>query len=165
MVKSALSQDNPAAKTNDTNTITQEPYSSPVDKVVVQAKIIEINVKLERNIAPTSFGLFLKFLYTGQVQFEDDVDVYHLLHLATWFEVDLLLKKCFLYLKKNLRVENATDYLDIADYYKAIELKEEILNFMARNAEAICSHAKWLSFVKFLPEVAVEAMKRMVTCV
>ena len=162
-VKWAQSQENRIAETSYPNINQKHPAQNTLARFS-EKKIVTIDVKPEHTISPAIFGQFLGFIYTGQVLIGDDVNAECLFYVASLFEVDSLKVKCLLYFFTNLKVENAARYLYTAERNKENELMEVTLTFMARNAEAICSHTTWLNFVKSHPELAVEAMKRMVAC-
>lgn len=96
MFQAAKSQENPdVLKTSDQN-ITPKTRSTKVNQPSVPVKTATvIYVNLEPKMEPKAFGQLLEFIYTGQVQFNDDMNVKNLIHLAFAFKVEPLKKNVF----------------------------------------------------------------------
>jgi hypothetical protein len=59
-------------------------------------------------------------------------------------------------------VENAGEYLVLAHRINCVKLRESSLDFMAKNAKAICSRREeWIEIIKNYPELCFEVMQLM----
>jgi hypothetical protein len=122
-----------------------------------QKKIIEI-----ADIQPNVLRKLLHYFYTGDANLEQDADVAELMVAADKYAVDSLKEECGQHLSQKLTVENAGHYLVLAHTINAAKLRESSLNFMARNAKAICSRRKeWIGITKSYPELCLDIMQLM----
>jgi hypothetical protein len=122
-----------------------------------QKKIIEI-----ADIQPNVLRKLLHYFYTGDANLEQDADVAELMVAADKYAVDSLKEECGQHLSHKLTVENAGHYLVLAHTINAAKLRESSLNFMARNAKAICSRRKeWIEITKSYPELCLDIMQLM----
>jgi hypothetical protein len=123
-----------------------------------QDKVVEIT-DIEANI----FENLLKYIYTGETTLETEVeDVAELLVAADKYAVETLKEKCALYLLQDLKVENATRYLILAHLHNLSVLYESTLEFMSKNAKAVCSRKDWMDIIKNYPELCFQATQLMV---
>jgi hypothetical protein len=119
------------------------------------ANITDIDANIFENL--------LQHIYTGEVALETEVeDVAELLIAADKYAVETLKEECALYLSNDLKVENAARYLVLAHLHNSTVLHESTLQFMSKNAKAICARKDWMDIIKNYPELSFEATQRMV---
>jgi hypothetical protein len=115
------------------------------------------------DIKANIFENLLQHIYTGEVALETEVeDVAELLIAADKYAVETLKEECALYLSNDLKVENAARYLVLAHLHNSTVLHESTLQFMSKNAKAICARKDWMDIIKNYPELSFEATQRMV---
>lgn len=121
------------------------------EKKVVEIKDIKSNV----------FEQLLQYMYTGEIDFKC-IDAAELMVAADKYEVDSLKEECASYLSQDITVENASRYLVLAHVHNSSILHQATLNFMSKNAKAICSRKDWMEIIKNYPELSFAAMQMMV---
>ena len=109
---------------------------------------------------PEVFEQMLRFIYTGDVDFElaDPADLFV---AADKYAVDSLKKLCAKFLSENLTYENASCYLVLAHLHSSPELYQSTLGFISENAKAVCSQENWFKIIKNYPELCFAAMQLM----
>ena len=121
-----------------------------------QKKMVEI-----KDIRSSVFGQLLHYFYTGDVTLEN-ADLPELMVAADKYAIDSLKEECGQHLSQNLTVENAGEYLVLAHRINCVKLRESSLDFMAKNAKAICSRREeWIEIIKNYPELCFEVMQLM----
>ena len=89
-------------------------------------------------------------------------DLPELMVAADKYAIDSLKEECGQHLSQNLTVENAGEYLVLAHRINCVKLRESSLDFMAKNAKAICSRRKeWIEIINNYPELCFEVMQLM----
>jgi speckle-type POZ protein len=115
------------------------------------------------DIKANIFENLLQYIYTGEVALETEVeDAAELLIAADKYAVETLKEECAVYLKNDLKVENAARYLVIAHLHNSTVLHEATLQFMSENAKAVCSRKDWMDIIKNYPELCFQATQLMV---
>nr|CAH0109774.1 unnamed protein product [Daphnia galeata] len=123
-----------------------------------QDKVVNIE-----DIKANIFENLLQYIYTGKADLENEVeDVTELLVAADKYGVETLKEECALYLSQDLKVENAARYLVFAHLHNSSMLHESTLQFMSKNAKAVCSRKDWMDIIKSYPELCFQATQLMV---
>ena len=122
------------------------------EKRVVEIKDIQLNV-LEK---------LLQFIYVGDVDLLKNIEVAELFVAADKYGVDALKEECASQLVRDISVENASRLLVLAHKHNSSVLHQSTLNFMSKNAKAICSRKDWMEIIKNYPELSFAAMQMMV---
>ncbi len=125
------------------------------DFVENRERIVEIS-----DIKPIVFESLLRYFYTGDVNLEI-ADVAQLLVAADKYGVDSLKDECSQFLSRNVALENSVQYLVLSHLHNSAELHEKTLDFLSRNAEAVCCRKDWMEVIKNYPELSFTAMQRM----
>lgn len=118
-----------------------------------------------KDFTPDTFSRLLRFMYTGDASLETDVTeegITELLIAADKYAVETLKKECAQYLSRNLKVENAARFLVLAHLHNSCVLHESTLEFMSKNAKAVCSRKDWMDLIKNYPELCFQATQLMV---
>lgn len=119
-------------------------------------KIVEI-----QDVKPLVFEKLLRFIYTGDTDLENET-ITDLLMAADKYGIDSLKQECALHLSEIVTVENAVDFLVLSHLHNSPILYESTLDFMSKNAKAICSRKDWMEVIKKFPELSFAAMQLMV---
>ncbi|KAI9563081.1 hypothetical protein GHT06_010538 [Daphnia sinensis] len=121
-------------------------------------KVVEI-----KDITHSTFSRLLQFMYVGDASLETvpEEEITQLLVAADKYNVDTLKEDCALHLSKNLKVENASRFLVLAHLHNSPVLHEATLEFMSKNAKAICSRKDWMDIIKNYPELCFQATQFM----
>lgn len=119
-------------------------------------RVVEIN-----EIAANVFEDLLRYIYTGETDFRN-MEVDKLLVAADMYGIDSLKEECASHLSKNLTIENVLGILVLAHLHNSQGLYEAALNFMSKNAKAVCSRKDWMVVIKKYPELSFAAMQLMV---
>ncbi len=119
-------------------------------------RVVEIN-----EIAANVFEDLLRYIYTGETDFRN-TEVDKLLVAADMYGIDSLKEECASHLSKNLTIENVIGILVLAHLHNSQGLYEAALNFMSKNAKAVCSRKDWMVVIKKYPELSFAAMQLMV---
>ena len=112
------------------------------------------------------FENFLRYIYVGECDLLEKGggrnDVANLLVAADKYDVSSLKEECEIHLSKILSVENAVQYLELAHLHNAHKLHQSALNFMSKNAKAVCSRKDWMKIIKTYPELCFQATQLMI---
>ncbi|KAK3605341.1 hypothetical protein CHS0354_033830 [Potamilus streckersoni] len=103
------------------------------------------------DVSPESFRLFLKCLYTDNVDLDED-SLTQVIKLAHKYQVNHLLAECAERLAKRICVENACQILNVSVFYDLTKLKEIACIFVDDNVDEI------LESVGFM-DIPVETLK------
>ncbi len=114
------------------------------------------------NINPIVFENLLRYIYTGDVGLLEISHVAQLLVAADKYDVGSLKDECAHFLSRNVTMETAAKYLLLSHLHNSAELHESTLDFMSRNAEAVCCRKDWMELIKNYPELSFIAVQRMV---
>lgn len=117
----------------------------------------EEKVVLIKDIKPNVFEELLCYIYTGNFNSDRNVDVGELLVAADKYAVEALKEECALILSRKLNVENAAKYLVLAHLHNSPKLHEASLDFISKNAKAVCSRMDWMGIIKNYPELCFQA--------
>ncbi|XP_046450190.1 speckle-type POZ protein-like [Daphnia pulex] len=117
-----------------------------------QEKVVEI-----KDINPEVFEELLCYIYNGNFNSGRNVDAAELLVAADKYAVEALKEECALVLSRELKVENAAQYLVLAHLHDSPKLHEASLDFISKNAKAICSSKDWMEITKNYPELCFQA--------
>jgi hypothetical protein len=90
------------------------------------------------------------------------VDVAELFVAADKYAVETLKEECALILSRKLKVENAAQCLVLAHLVNSPKLREASLNFISKNAKAICSRKDWMEITKNYPELSFQATQLII---
>lgn len=120
-----------------------------------------VNIK---DITPETFSRLLRFMYVGDASLETvaEDDLSELLTAADKYGVETLKEDCALHMSRNLKIENAARFLVLAHLHNSSVLHETTLEFMSKNAKAVCSRKDWMDVIKNYPELCFQAMQLMV---
>ena len=133
---------------------------SPVLAAMFQHNFKENHEKvvLIKEIEPNVFEELLCYIYTGRFNGSGrNVDVAELFIAADKYAVETLKEECALILSRKLKVENAAQYLVLAHLHNSPRLHEASLDFISKNAKAICSRKDWMEIIKNYPELCFHA--------
>ena len=119
---------------------------------------------LIKDIEAKVFENFLRYIYVGECDLleKGGNEVANLLVAADKYAVDSLKEECAIYLSQTLTVENASKYLVLAHLHNVHKLHESALDFMSKNAKAVCSRKDWMDVIKSYPELCFQATQLMV---
>lgn len=118
-------------------------------------RVVEI-----QDIAPNVFESLLRYIYTGGVDFKC-VDAAELMVAADKYGIVSLKEDSAQFLSQNITLGNASCYLVLSHLHTLPTLLQSTLDFMSRNAQAICSSNDWMDVIKNYPELSFTAMQRM----
>ncbi|EFX77438.1 hypothetical protein DAPPUDRAFT_54255 [Daphnia pulex] len=119
-----------------------------------QEKMVEI-----KDINLEVFEALLCYIYTGNIYSRRNVDGAELFVAADKYAVETLKEECALFLSRKLTVENAAQYLVLAHLHNSPKLHEKSLDFISKNAKAICSRKDWMEITKNYPELSFQAVQ------
>jgi hypothetical protein len=122
-----------------------------------QEKMVEI-----KDINLEVFEALLCYIYTGNIYSRRNVDVAELFVAADKYAVETLKEECALILSRKLKVENAAQCLVLAHLVNSPKLREASLNFISKNAKAICSRKDWMEITKNYPELSFQATQLII---
>jgi hypothetical protein len=122
--------------------------------------------KKERTVVITDiqsnvFDHLLRYIYTGYADM-NSVNVAELLITADKYGMNSLKEECALNLSLRLSVENATRNLILAHLHNSTILHQSTLDFMSKNAKAVCFRKDWKDLLSKYPELAFAAIQLMV---
>ena len=117
-------------------------------------------------VVSTIFENLLQYIYVGKCALlenadKDENEVADLLIAADKYDVASLKEECELFFSRILTVENAIQYLIYASLHNAPELKESVLDFMAKNIKIICSREEWRELIKINQDLFFEATQHL----
>ena len=142
---------------------------SPVLAAMFQNNFIENRerIVLINDIEVKVFENLLRYIYVGECALlenakPDESKIADLLVAADKYAIDSLTEECETHLSQTLSVENAAKYLVLAHLHNCPKLRQSALNFMGKNAKAVCSREDWLEMMKSYPELCFQATKLMV---
>ena len=125
-------------------------------------------VVLIKDIEAKVFENLLHYIYVGECELlksgEGNGVADLLLVAADKYDVESLRKECELHLLQTLTLENVTKYLVFAHLHNSPELNETALNFIAKNAKAVCSREDWLQMMETYPKLCFQSVKLIVGC-
>lgn len=135
---------------------------SPVLAAMFQGdfKEAEKRVAVIKDVKPEVFEKLLRFIYTGDAVIEL-ATVSDLLEVAERYSVEPLKEECAFTMATSLSVENAITFLVQSHLNNSASLHQATLDFMSKNAKAICSRREWLDVIKVYPELSFVAMQNM----
>ena len=112
------------------------------------------------------FENFLRYIYVGECDLLQKGggrnDVANLFVAADKYAVDSLKEECEIHLSQILAVENVAQYLVLAHLHNGHKLRKTALDFMSKNAKAVCSRKDWMKIIKTHPELCFQATQLMV---
>lgn len=97
------------------------------------------------DIKASVFENFLRFVYTGQCDF--NCDTFLLMNCADKYHVLQLVKRCTEHLTANLNLENVLECLLYSDIHLNDELKDKCMKFIIANMFAVRSTDRWREFL------------------
>lgn len=120
-----------------------------------------------KDIRPTIFEDLLRFMYTGEAMAlengdQDGCEIADLLIAADKYAVDSLKDECEICLSRIITAENATRYLVFSHVHNSSKLLESTMDFIAKNAKAICSGQDWMDIIRKYPELCFQATQRLI---
>ena len=115
-------------------------------------------VKID-DVSEDVFIEMLRFTYTGKVE-NPDVVALDLISVADKYDLKNLKNFSQQEMLKNLNVETAAKYLVLADLHSANLLKEEAIEYIARNSAAVTKTDGWKQMVKSYPNLIAEIFER-----
>ena len=135
---------------------------SPVMAAMFQGDFKEAEERsaVIKDVKPTVFEKLLRFIYTGDANINLET-VSDLLDVAEKYGVGPLKEECALIMAANLAVDNAILFLVQSHLNNSASLHQATLDFMSKNAKAICSRREWLDVIKEYPELSFVAMQNM----
>jgi len=101
------------------------------------------------------FDVFLRYLYSGQVDQLDEM-VSDLLAAADKYDVQSLREICFHHMVKNISVDTAVDMLALADRYNVETIKIQAQNFITYNISGVMKTDSWASLLEIYSKAAKE---------
>ena len=120
-----------------------------------RSRTVEVN-----DVKPEVLQQLLQYLYTGTAKelakMTEDV-----LAVADKYAVESLKEECAALLAKKLRLDNVVRILVLAHLHSCPDLFQSCLNFMSKNAKAVCGHPDWLELIKNHPELCLQATQHM----
>jgi speckle-type POZ protein len=107
------------------------------------------------------FEELLCYIYTGNFNSGRNVDVAELLIAADTYAVETLKEECALILSRKLKVGNAARYLVLSYDHHSPKLYEASIDFITKNAKAVCSRKDWMTIIKNYPEICFQVTQLM----
>ena len=101
------------------------------------------------------FELFLRYLYTGQVD-QLDEKLTDIFPVADKYDVQPLREICIQHMAKNISVDNAVDVLLLAERHSVESIKSKTLQFINKNVVKILMTDDWTYLIKFYPYLVRE---------
>jgi len=101
------------------------------------------------------FEVFLRFLYSGQVDQLDEMCL-DLLVTADKYDVQPLKELCARHMAKNISVDNAVDMLALADRYNVELIKIQAQKFITNNISGVMKTDSWASLLEIYSKAAKE---------
>ncbi|XP_046449858.1 TD and POZ domain-containing protein 1-like [Daphnia pulex] len=123
-----------------------------------QEKVVEIN-----DINPEVFEELLCYIYTGNFNSGRNVDAAELFVAADKYSVETLKEECALVLSRKLKVGNAAQYLVLSYDHYSPKLYEASIDFITKNAKAVCSRKDWMTIIKNYPEICFQVTQLMLS--
>ena len=105
------------------------------------------------------FDVFLRFLYSGQVENLDEM-YFDLLAAADKYDVQPLREICIQHMTKNISVDNVVDMLALADRYDVEPIKIYAQNFITNNMASVMKTDSWASLLGLYSKVAKQINDR-----
>ena len=106
----------------------------------------------------------LDYIYTGMVKKNLHEFAQYLLIVAHMYEIPLLVQLCELAMIETIQVENATEYLCLADLYNLNRLKNHAITYINAHSAAVVDTPEWDQLIvprgALLNEVFKERLKR-----
>jgi speckle-type POZ protein len=99
------------------------------------------------------FEVFLRYLYSGQVEHLDEM-VSDLLAAADKYDVQPLKERCIHHMVKNISVDNAVNMLILADRYNVEPIKLQAQKFITNNIMSLLKTDSWNSLIGIHSKVA-----------
>lgn len=132
---------------------------SPVLAAMFQHNFKESQEKivLIKDTNPIVFEELLCYIYTGNFNSGRNVDVSELFVAADKYAVESLKEVCALILSRRLMVANVARYLVLSHLHNSPKLHEASLDFISKNAKAVCSRKDWMEIIKGYPELCFQA--------
>jgi len=113
-------------------------FRSPYFKNAFSSNMIEShsNVISIENVKAKVFKALLKYIYVEDFEIEDEI-LEDLFKLSHEYNMTKLNKDCQKMIFKKISIENAVDYINLAEQYEAERLRKACLNFIADNLKEI----------------------------
>jgi len=105
------------------------------------------------DIAPDTFEVLLRFIYTDRVDVTQ-IDAKDLLAAANKYLLPLLKLQCQQFLCQTITLGNYVELLLLADLHNAVHLKKSVLNFIRMNRENIMQTDAWKNFKQSRPDLS-----------
>lgn len=121
-------------------------------------------LKVAEDIDESTFLLMLDYLYSWKAPVFPSVDAaQRLLHAADLYNLSHLQFMCTIFLLSScaMTVENVAYTLALAEQHQAIALKEEALEFAARNSAAVLKTEGWQHVLKYTPSVVNDLCSKL----
>uniref|UniRef100_A0AC34RJD0 BACK domain-containing protein n=1 Tax=Panagrolaimus sp. JU765 TaxID=591449 RepID=A0AC34RJD0_9BILA len=110
----------------------------------------------DERISAANFRIFLKFLYTDQIEITGD-NVFPLLNMAKMYDVPPLVKSCEEFLTKNLNVENAIIIANAAFLYENSAIFTKAIDYIVKSSAILKTEQK---FCQMTSELLSEVLKQ-----
>ena len=112
---------------------------------------------------PHAFGLFLHYVYTGEVKTLDEHTALDLYYIADKYNMPHLKEKCSEFIKKSLSVTNVCYAIHLALEHNDTSLLDTVTRFFNNNVDPITSTVEWQTFIKEHPTQVSELIVKSVT--
>ena len=93
------------------------------------------------------FELFLRYLYSGEVELTGNDVVYDLLAVADKYDVEPLMEVCVQHMTKNTSVENVVDVMTLAHRHSFDSIKSLGTEFFRKNFNDVIGTDSWSSLL------------------
>lgn len=119
------------------------------------------NLVTIEDINPDVFKEMLRFMYSGKVNDIKNV-AHNLLAAADKYCLEDLKDLCEDTLCKNLSIENAIDYLKLADFHNTPKLKQMTINYIASNGKYMIDLCEFKSIGDMHPNLINEIIRGLI---
>ena len=103
---------------------------------------------------PRAMEQFLTYMYSGEVETQDQTDMLNLFYIANKYDVEHLKEKCCDLIKKLLSLTNIYEVIQFAVNHSNSRLLDCATEYFGNNALDILHSMEWQFFLKSSPEVA-----------
>lgn len=110
---------------------------------------------------PDVFNVFLLYLYSGIIDFENCNNICELYKISDKYDVSELKVICTDFMSKNISVDNFCDIMIIGEQFDEDKLLTEAQDFFNENFEEIVSSKSWESFLGKYFRIANNLLKAM----
>ena len=101
------------------------------------------------------FDVFLRFLYSGQVEHLDEI-YFDLLAAADKYDVQPLRELCLQHMAENISVDNAVEVMARAERHSIDSIKSKTLQFINKNVLNVSTTETWTDLIKCYPHLVRE---------